>query len=313
MTYSSFIDLDETTFNLKLSEIFKADLWVIEMIFLEKKLCQKSPISTKNIIGKVFWGGVCIIFAVTIATPSKAASIRPDTNVFVLLTGQNQGGSEDMGTGMFKLSNEIRDLFSTEYSDEVLNLEIFQGGDLPSKPDGEKNDAIEYINEFDENDFLTIIGYSLGGDTAVEIARSLNPNRRVDLLITVDPFVPAGSVDSVPKNVSYSYNYVQTCITRTPFNDRFCDSPGQIERGETLAGLGVNGATKVNVEDLFNDRSITHGGSKGIDKDSRVHDLILDNIREVQAKIPEPSSVFTFLGFVSLGVISRFRRGIQKT
>lgn len=220
-------------------------------------------------------------------TVTNAATLGGSRTVVVLFTGANQGGANDTNTGMFKLNERLKNEFGN--APNGFSSMIFQGGDVEVSwkfgfiptvdiTDGDINGALNYIKGFNDIGFLGLIGYSLGGDTAIEVAKELAPTG-VDLLVTIDPFgLP--SPDTKPSNVTAGFNYLQNCENLDIIGGFVCNSPGQIKRGETLAGKQVNGSKNINVEEIFQDRSITHGGSKGIDKDSRVHNLIVENIRQ---------------------------------
>jgi hypothetical protein len=73
----------------------------------------------------------------------------------------------------------------------------------------QKSDIIEQINLRDKREPIILVGHSLGGDTAVEIANELNSLehgfRKVDLLFTIDSV--GLNNDIIPSNVKKNIHY----------------------------------------------------------------------------------------------------------
>jgi PEP-CTERM motif len=120
---------------------------------------------------------------------------------------------------------------------------------------------------------LVIIGHSLGGDAVIEFSNNfLNPaGIRVNLTVQIDT-VGVGD-EKLPGNVNCGFNYFQI-------------STGLFE---PQGAMNVMGATNINVEKLFADNSITH---TSIDDDPRLHNLIINNVRD--CCVPEPSTLVIF-------------------
>ena len=147
----------------------------------------------------------------------------------------------------------------------------------------EQRAAFDYIRQHNDLSTLVLIGHSLGGDSVIELADTLlrPAGASVDLAIQIDS---VGIGDEVlSQNVARGINYFQR-------------STGFFEpQGATF----VRGSENLNVELLFNDPTITH---TSIDNDFRLHDVIVQNIRnalapsaltQTQAPIvamPEPST-----------------------
>jgi hypothetical protein len=107
---------------------------------------------------------------------------------------------------------------------------------------------------------IVLIGHSQGANNAVVLAHSLKPHHvPVDLLITLAPFMQ----DVIPSNVVRAINYYQ--------------SPGW---GSPLVpGAAFQG--KITNHDLISDLAVFH---ITIDKTSKIHDAIIREVADLQAK-----------------------------
>jgi hypothetical protein len=128
----------------------------------------------------------------------------------------------------------------------------------------QRQEAFDWVQQQTANrSTLVLIGHSFGGNSALQLANDfLKPvGVAVDLTIQIDPVknFNSGANDVLPTNVEVGLNYYQIA---TGFFE---------PQGEDV----VRGATNINVETLFNDRSITH---TSIDNDPRLHALIGQNI-----------------------------------
>jgi hypothetical protein len=204
------------------------------------------------------------------STPVNAARL-----VTVLFTGFSASSGEQ--TGLDILNNKLQNSFAS------INLpfssKVFQHF--------EQQPAFDFINGFDDVCCLTLIGHSLGGDSVIELANDflLPQNKKVNLTIQIDS-VGIGD-EKLPENVNMGINYFQ--ISTGTF--------------EPQGAQNVMGAMNFNVEQLFDDKEITH---TSIDDDPRLHKRILSDIK---AKcVPEPSSVLSVLGFAALGLSSALKR-----
>jgi len=137
----------------------------------------------------------------------------------------------------------------------------------------DKRGAFEWIQQLPtERSTLVLIGHSFGGHSTLQLAGDIlkNVGVNVDLTVQVDPVSNSGSRtrnNRLPTNVEVGINYYQT---------------GTGIQGEDM----VQGAAYFNVEELFNDTSITH---TSIDNDPRLHALIGQNILDIL--VPEPSTL----------------------
>ena len=188
------------------------------------------------------------------------------------------------GSGMEALNTTLTDRFASYYPALTYSGRAFQWR--------QQQDALDYINSFDEIDSLFLVGHSFGGSSVIQLAENfLAPNNIiVDLTFqidSVDNFLGAPPDNVLPTNVAAGYNYYQ--VSNWLFEPQ----------GETF----VLDATNINVETLFSDSTITHFS---IDNDPRLHDQIFSNM--LQTAVPEPSSlVFIATTFLSLQYVSRQR------
>ncbi|NES70143.1 MAG: PEP-CTERM sorting domain-containing protein [Okeania sp. SIO2D1] len=180
---------------------------------------------------------------------------------------------------------------------QILNTKLQKTfGGNPNKPFSSKvfawtdaNEALDFINGFDDLCCLVVIGHSFGGDTAIDDFASdllLPANQMVDLLIQIDS-VGIGD-EQLPNNVKNGINYYQ--ISEGIF--------------EPQGAQNVMGSMNINVEQLFTGKSITH---TSIDDNPHLHKQIIKDIRRVKG-IPEPSSTLSLLALGTLGAASTLKR-----
>ena len=201
---------------------------------------------------------VVLVTALSVTKPTNADIVT------VLFTGFL---SPVPGSGMEALDMTLSDLFATEFPDLNYSGQAFEYT--------QKQDALDFINSFDEIDRLYLAGHSFGGSSLIQLAENmLAPlNMSVDLTFqidSVDNFLGPPPDDVLPDNVKAGYNYYQI-------------STGGIF--EPQGEMFVAGAININVEILFNDPSITH---TSIDDDPRLHNEIFNNMKA--NIIPEPTS-----------------------
>ncbi len=195
--------------------------------------------------------------------PASANPARADI-VTVLFTGFL---SPVAGSGMEALNLSLKDRFASNLPAVTYSGQAFEYT--------QREEAMEFINSFDNIEKLFLIGHSFGASSAIQLAGIfLAPeNISVDLTFQIESVdnplgSPPGNV--LPANVHAGYNYYQI-------------STGLFEpQGETF----VQGATNINTEVFFNDPTITH---TSIDDDVRLHAQIFSNMQLVV--VPEPASL----------------------
>lgn len=187
--------------------------------------------------------------------------------VATLFTGFSaSSGSSDGPSGMETLNTTLQNTFggnpNMPFSSQVFSWTEAQA-------------AFNFINGFNDICCLVLIGHSFGGDTAIDDLATdllLPNNRMVDLTIQIDSV--GNGDEQLPRNVKMGINYYQI-------------STGSFEpQGEQ----NVMGAMNINVEQLFNDNTITH---TSIDDNPRLHQLIVSNIST--KCVPEPASTLSLL------------------
>ena len=199
--------------------------------------------------------------------------------VTVLFTGFNPSNP----SGMDELNQTLTSNFAADYPNRSFSSQVFEWN--------QRQQAFDYINNFNEIDRLFMVGHSWGGNALIRVAqeRLLPNNMGVDATFqidSVDIFDPGLGDDVLPPNVGIGYNYYQLAT-------------GLFEpQGE----MSVLGAVNINVEALFNDPGITHAS---IDNDTRLHDLIYLNMQSTL--IPEPGSLFLLVA-AGLGLFCFVRR-----
>lgn len=201
--------------------------------------------------GKISLALITVASLLFTSSPSYAARL-----VTVLVTGFSASSdSNDDPSGLKVLNQKLQNEFGNN-PDKPFSSKVFDW-DQAGK-------AFDYINSFDDVWHLVLIGHSFGGDTIIDdlaTDRLLPNNIMVDLTIQIDS---VGSGDEkLPDNVKMGINYYQI-------------STGTFEpQGEQ----NVMGAMNINVEELFDDKTITHTTIDGSNKDGRLHDLIIEDIK----------------------------------
>lgn len=181
------------------------------------------------------WLGVVVAIALLWTSQARAA----ETEVYLL-----RGWFGIFSTGLDTMAEQLK---ANGIRAEVL-------GHLSWKT---ARDAIIEERAAGRNPRLVLVGHSQGADNVIDIARALEPhNIKVDLLVTLAPFMQS----KVPDNVVQAVNYYQ--------------SPGW---GEPLTAVpGFHGKiSNINVE---GDLSILH---VNIDKSPKVQAAILHDIIEL--------------------------------
>lgn len=115
--------------------------------------------------------------------------------------------NQSKAPGIFFIKGFESISISTDYSGLDKMADNIQGARLYSWD--QKESIINEIKKRDLSAPIVLIGHSLGGDTAVEIANELNSIdnnfRRVDLLVTLDSV--GKNNDIVPQNVKNNLNF----------------------------------------------------------------------------------------------------------
>ena len=206
-----------------------------------------------------------LALAVTLlsVSPSKADVVA------VFFTGFNP----DNPSGMDGLSDFLTNQFNSQLPSQSFSSMVFAYNDQQT--------AQNYINSFGDIDHLFLGGHSWGGFSAIELAETLatDDGINVDITFQIDSIrPPLGGAQEVPASVGTGYNYYQV-------------STGGIF--EPQGAMNVLNAININVEDLFNDTSITH---TSIDNDVRLYNVIYNTMA---AAVPEPS-LFSVTGLALL-------------
>ena len=156
-----------------------------------------------------------------------------NTDVVIFLSGYNKSGSASSGSGSSESSRSSNsaDSKSSGSSGYVSDFETMLRRELDEDDNVRirsyvsdfvdnptKSDVREFVKEnLGENGRLIIVGYSWGGDTALELAEdyesyySTEDYEVIDLLITIDPADGPGgeSNTEVARTVSRARNYYQ--------------------------------------------------------------------------------------------------------
>lgn len=189
---------------------------------------------------------VLLLAALCLSVVQQAAAL---TNQVVFINGF--GSDAGPGTGLGILNTTLAAAGIPDYLGMVFEWT-------------QRQEAFDWVQRETANrSTLVLIGHSFGGNSALQLASDfLKPvGVAVDLTIQIDPVKNfySGANDVLPTNVDVGLNYYQI-------------STGFFEpQGEDV----VQGATNINVEELFIDRSITH---TSIDNDPRLHARIRQNI-----------------------------------
>ena len=220
-------------------------------------------------------GAVCLLLAMMfLCSQPVAADI-----VAVLFTGFNP---EDHG-GMDIFKEDLDSRFAADYPVYTFSSQVFAYS--------ERQEAFDYASEFAAIDQLFVVGHSWGGNAVIRLAEEhFRPaGVSVDVTFQIDSvdIFDFGLEDNIlPTNVVAGYNYYQIAT-------------GLFEPG---GEQNVIGAVNINVEELFNDTSITH---TSIDNDERLHDLIYSHMQ--LSLVPEPGAL-TLTGWAALILAARRRR-----
>ncbi len=225
--------------------------------------------------------GTIIALATFFITTSPVYAVRLVTTLFTGFSASS--GSNDDEGGLQILNTKLQNTFGGN-PNKPFSSQVFAWTDA--------NEALDFINSFDDLCCLVVIGHSFGGDTAIDDFATdllLPANQMVDLLIQIDS---VGSGDEqLPNNVKNGINYYQ--ISEGTF--------------EPQGAQNVMGSMNINVEQLFTDNSITH---TSIDNDPRLHQQIIQDIRRIKG-IPEPTSTLSLLTLITLGAASTLKRKLK--
>lgn len=197
------------------------------------------------------------------AAQAMSLSLGGDRAVVVLFAGR--GENPDKPIGLTKLNRLLQRRFGDE-PERPFSSRVFRHT--------QEAQALSYLEQFGDIGSLGIIGYSWGGDSAIDLAKDLE---QVNLLVQIDSVGKsfAGSGDGVlPASVNQGFNYFQ----RRPTSPGGSLTDRIAERAVTrLVEKQVEGSTNINVETLFDDPDITH---LTIDDDLRLHQRIAMNVRQ---------------------------------
>ncbi len=199
----------------------------------------------------------------------SAVPARADV-IAVFFAGFSFPAVDPATTGMNDLNVYLNDRFINEVPEVSYSGKAFSYND--------RDGALEFIESFSTIDTLFVLGHSFGGHAALQLASieldaigmTVDRTFQID---SVDIFLPPQSDtdDILPENVNIGFNYYQ------------------VANADLQGEMDVAGAININVEELFNDTSITH---TSIDNDERLYNEIFD--RMVVA-VPEPSMVTAIL------------------
>lgn len=177
-------------------------------------------------------------------------------------------------SGLNKLNTEIRD----QFVGHDFYTRVFEAS--------QTDEAINYTNSFGADANVFLIGHSLGGYSALQVAENFNGERNIQSLVQLDPFrcllgactvqgmtdiisnwflgddqiVYSHGTQTVPPNVTNAVNYYQ--ITTSP----------DLLQGDTDVQNSIN----INAETLLNSNLITH---TNIDDNTSLWEKIIDAIK----------------------------------
>lgn len=187
--------------------------------------------------------------------------------VAVLFAGNRWSGSSDIEkTGVNALKQTLSDAF-----DDSITARVF-GYSEHSKA----HDFVE--GELDRNSIIVLIGHSVGGDSVLEVACDELEDQTVHLTIQIDPVGVANN--RKPDNVKAAINYY--------------------DKEYLITADYVVGAANVEVEDIFNDTTITH---TRIDDDLRLHGLIVQDINSIAT----PTDLVLQMESANEGIITQIK------
>ncbi|WP_148215779.1 hypothetical protein [Acaryochloris marina] len=167
--------------------------------------------------------------------------------------------SSSNSNGIEKLNIALRNNFNSGLKISISS-KVFQHH--------ENEEAYRYIKSFSDIGKLVIIGYSLGGRSAIKLSKELllPEDQIIDLLIQIDS-VKANN-NTLPTNVTSGINYYQESTD-------FLEPQGVRE---------MSGSRNINVETLLSDTTITH---QNIDDNQYLMQIIIkeiDNIKKTQKR-----------------------------
>jgi hypothetical protein len=249
--------------------------------------------------------GVAINSAFAFALCVVAVTAHALPIVAPLFTGASP---EIETTGIAKLNERLEREFGNAYDGQVFNpLQVAQARDFVT--------GFNSTPEFN----LVSIGFSIGAESVRALSSLLN-SQNVALAILIDAFLPFG--DELPGNVNKGINYFQIGglrdVLRTGELGDFISGDDNVGPSDRVLNL--------NVEELFNNRRITH---TSIDDFARLHERIVDDLDVLfsssydyaryrsqadQAwQVPEPS-ILALLGVGALGFFGvHWRRAFSET
>lgn len=229
----------------------------------------------------IYWSGfswLCLLApgpAAYAATLAESQATQPnqesDRAVVVLFAGRGEDPADPIG--LAKLNQRLQKRWG-DSTRTLFSSQVFRHS--------EEEEALNYLENFDDIGALGIVGYSWGGDSAIELAQTLESSESevpslIDLLIQIDSVGKGflGDGDEVlPEAVTKGFNFFQS-------NPRVPDGSWRERLEErlvvSLVEKTVEGSTNINVEDRFDDLDITH---LTIDGDRRLHRLITQRVKK---------------------------------